>query len=521
MEQEQQRLKQYASIANQRILESQSDLDPKDRAMPDMLTWCRHQGSIVVLQSGSILCNDPASRLIQNCKVVMHNKGLTPGVVYPAASSLINILLENGREISHEENKQAAKVSTQQQRLRMLVKEAIDFAATDIHIEVRNDLATIRFRKHGELVLHAEWLSKLAREIASVAFNKETDHAITHFNPLIPQNASMPLKIGNRSIRLRLASLPAQEGFDMVMRILASTDEKIKDLASLGYLPEQIELIKKAVRMPHGAVIVAGPTGSGKTTTLASCMQLVSNQRKVYTIEDPIEKLIPNITQVPVNTEKYDRSFASMARTALRMDPDVIVLGEMRDEDSASVMVRAAVTGHLIFSTVHTNTSTDIITRLVDLGISRSLLSTQNLLVCLICQRLAPILCKHCHIPIQQSLPHRQYLSRWKATLGKYFSQIKTRGSHCKHCHNQGISHRSVAAEVVWLDAQGRDFIQKEDIPGWRRHLKKHGWVTYQQRLIEMVKAGLCDPLDIENIIGAIDNLSEDESFNYNADVGS
>src|SRR5206468_3761180 len=133
----------------------------------------------------------------------------------------------------------------------------------------------------------------------------------------------------------------------------------------------------------YGAIIMSGPTGSGKTTTLASCMRLVANQRKVFTVEDPVEKLVPNATQVPINTDHYDRGFANMKRTVLRMDPDVIVLGEIRDEDTAHIMARAAITGHLVFSTVHTNTATDIITRLVDLGISRALLASPNLLVCL------------------------------------------------------------------------------------------------------------------------------------------
>ncbi len=501
---EQQILEQYASISQRKVLSSQADLSPKDHAMPEMLAWCRQQKSIVVLQSGTILTSDPTSRLVQNCKIVMHNKGLVPGLVFPATSALIRILLENAEERNHQDgdNDNIVEVSTQQQRLRLLVKGALDVEATDIHIEVRADVARIRFRKHGELFLHAEWLPKLAREVASVAFNKETDHAITHFNPLVPQNASMPLLIDEKEVRLRLASLPAHGGFDVVLRILTTADKDIPSLEQLGYLPEQVALLKRAVNMPYGAVLLAGPTGSGKTTTLASCMQLIEDYRKLYSIEDPVEKVVNSVTQVPVNTEHYDRSFASMARTVLRMDPDVLVLGEMRDEDTASVMVRAAITGHLVFSTVHANSAPGIITRLTDLGVAAKLLASPDLLVCLICQRLAPILCPHCSIPLEQSDRHRSHVSRWRDIFAERISKVKARGQDCAKCHGLGIYTRKVVAEMIWIDERGRQFIHENNTSGWLIYLKENGWLSYHDRLLQLVKEGQVDPLDAESLAG-------------------
>ena len=133
-------------------------------------------------------------------------------------------------------------------------------------------------------------------------------------------------------------------------------------------------MMAKITNLPSGAVILAGPTGSGKTTTLASCMQMVQAGRKIYTIEDPIEKLASTATQVPIHTEHFDRGFANMGRSVLRMDPDVMVLGEIRDDDTAKVMVRAALTGHLVFSTLHTNTVVGIVPRLLDMGLSAHLI---------------------------------------------------------------------------------------------------------------------------------------------------
>ena len=507
-------LEQYAEASNIKVLRSQSDLDPKDRAMPAMLVWCRKHANIVVLQNGNLLTNDPSSRVVQNCKIVMLNKNLRPGLVYPASSDLISMLLANAEEYVDQVD-EVESVSTQQQRLRILVREAIDANVTDIHIEVRTEIARIRFRKHGELYLHAEWLPKLAREIASVAFNKETDHAITHFNPSIPQNASMPLRIDDREIRLRLASLPAHGGYDVVMRLLTAADDKVASLEDLGYLPSQITLIKKAVSMPHGAIILSGPTGSGKTTTLASCMRLINQERKVFTIEDPVEKVVGTTTQVPVNTEHYDRSFASMARTALRMDPDVIVFGEMRDEDTAHEMVRAAITGHLVFSTTHSNSAPEIVTRINNLGIPYKMLASPDMLVCLICQRLVPLLCRECAIPVAQAETHQDHLPRWFDALQENYLQLKARGNKdCKKCNGLGIASRTVVAEIVWVDEPSRHFIQEADTLGWTEYLKKNGWKSYRDHLMVLVKAGVCDPLDAEKMMGEIIPCPESQ-FQY------
>jgi type II secretory ATPase GspE/PulE/Tfp pilus assembly ATPase PilB-like protein len=514
---EMEQLQKFAETAKQdKVLTSQSDLDPKLHAAPEMLVWCRQQGNIVVLNDGTILTSNPSSRTVQNCKIVMSHQGLRPEGVLAAHSSLIKILLENAEEpsaISH--SSEIETVSTQQQRLRILVKEALIEKASDIHIEVRTDIARIRFRKHGEMYLHAEWLPKLGREIASVAFNKETDHAITHFNPFIPQSASMPLIIDGHEIRLRISSMPAHGGFDVVMRLLDTVEEQILSLEELGYSPAQIHILKKAINMPHGAVIISGPTGSGKTTTLASCMNMVDASRKVYMIENPVEKVVDKVTQVPVNSDQYDRTFASMGVAALRMDPNLIVLGEMRDLDTATVMVRAALTGHLAFSTLHTNSAAGIVTRLVEMGISQLLLADPNMLVSLICQRLAPVLCESCARPIAESAEHELCLERWKKLLGDDIKNVRVRGKFCPRCKGLGVSGRTAVAEIIWVDEPGREFIRKCDISGWEKYLHANGWVSYRQQMAELVRQGLCDPLDAEKIVGDVNPAFMTPNFNY------
>jgi type II secretory ATPase GspE/PulE/Tfp pilus assembly ATPase PilB-like protein len=509
------RLKKYAQITNQKIISSKAELPPDNLPIPELMPWCKEQGDVVVFDDGTILSSNPGSRQIQNCKTVMLHEGIRPGKVIPATNQLIQVLLAHVPEPGELKGPTIETVSAQQQRLRLLVREALQEMVSDIHIEVRSELAKIRFRKHGELYLHAEWLPKLAREIASVAFNKETDYAVTHFNPLVPQNASMPLSVEGHNIRLRLASLPAHGGFDVVLRVLTTGEEKIQPLQELGYTAPQVNLIEKAIHMPHGAIIISGPTGSGKTTTLASCINMISSDRKVYTIEDPVEKLVEKATQVPVNEEQEDRTFASMGRASLRMDPDVIVLGEMRDLDTAAVMTRASMTGHLVFSTLHTNTAPAIVPRLVDLGISPALLSDASLLICLIYQRLVPVLCNECAVPISESNDHKPHLGRFRQIFGDDLSKLKCRGQYCQACKGLGISGRTVVAEIVWIDEPGRSFIQKNDTLGWEKYLKENGWQPYTVHTLDLVKQGICDPLDAEKTIGYLEPAFTSKIFNY------
>lgn len=515
-EMESKKLEKYGQAAQRTVISSQSDLDPKIRPMLEMHAWCSKQQDIVVLNNGDILTSQPSSRSVQNCKVVMLNKGITPANVLPAKQEVIALLLANSRGDQYATSPHASEsVSEQQQRLRILVREAILAKASDIHIEVREHIARIRFRKHGELYLHAEWLPHVAREIVSVAFNKETDHAIRHFNPRIPQDGSMSLHIDDSDIRLRLASMPSHGGFDVVMRVLTVGDGAIAKLQELGYNDKQIAILQRAIQMPNGAILVAGPTGSGKTTTVASCLTTIKEHRKIYTIEEPVEKVIANATQVPINAEHKDRGFAFLGRAALRMDPDVIVLGELRDEDTAQVMLRAALTGHLVFSTLHTNTATGIVTRLIDMGLSPLLLADSNVLLCLVCQRLVPTLCQACAINVNDSELHRPYLARWATVFDNDMSQLKARGHDCQQCKGTGLAGRTVIAEVIWVDEHSRQFISQGKILDWLHYLESQGFENYQQQAVQLIGRGICDPLDIEQIVGEINSNFSQFKFNY------
>lgn len=512
-------LERYARAIGKTLIKNESELPPNLQIIPEMMDWCTKHPTILAMTGGVILTSNPASPDIQSCKALLERQGISNPQILPTTKALLHLILQNSvtEETLEEDEDWVTTATSQQQRLRALVQEALEAGASDIHLEVRESGTKVKFRKHGELYLQSKWSYKAGKEIASVAFNKETDQATAHFNPLVPQDASMPLEIAGKSIRLRLASLPAHGGFDMVMRILSTGVEGIPTLAELGYTKQQEFIITRATKRPHGAIIIAGPTGSGKTTTLASCLNLIESERKLYTIEDPVEKIVPNATQVPVNTEKEDRSFASMGRASLRMDPDVVVLGEMRDEDTASVMVRAAITGHLVFSTIHTNSAPAIVTRLADMQIPRGLLADPNLLVCLMFQRLAAKLCPDCCIPILQSPDplYKNLIERWTGLFKGDWNNVRVRGPGCDHCHHTGLIGRVVVAEVIWVDQPGREFIQNNDILGWIKYLKAHGWEDYHENALRLVNEGKCDPIDIEKIVGEISAAFASESFDY------
>lgn len=242
---------------------------------------------------------------------------------------------------------------------------------------------------------------------------------------------------------------------------------------------------------------------------------MLSTDRKIYTIEDPVEKVVEKATQVPVNEDQEDRTFASLGRASLRMDPDVIVLGEMRDRGTAEVMARASMTGHLVFSTLHTNTATGVIPRLVDMGISSALLSDTNLLICLVSQRLIPVLCEKCSIPITESSEHKPELERLREVFGDDLNPLRARGKFCHDCKGLGISGRTVIAEIVWIDEASRYFIQKNDTLGWEKYLKESGWQPITTHALNLVRQGICDPFDAEKIIGNLNISLAGKTFDY------
>ena len=276
-----------------------------------------------------------------------------------------------------------------------MIGRAVDLKASDIHVEPAEDRLSVRFRIDG--VLHEEPSLPVAMRAAFVSRIKIMA-GLNIAERRLPQDGRLRLPVRGNEIDLRIATAPSIHGESVVMRILDKSNVQL-DFAALGYDAVVVEPLRKALRKPHGIVLVTGPTGSGKTTTLyAALAELNSGSVKMLTIEDPIEYRLPGIIQAQVNPA-IGFSFAAALRSFLRQDPDIMMVGEIRDTETANVAVQAALTGHMILSTLHTNTAAGAVTRLLDMGVEPFLLS--SVLTAVVAQRLVRRLCPSCSEPHQ------------------------------------------------------------------------------------------------------------------------
>ncbi|WP_417517579.1 GspE/PulE family protein [Marinobacter sp.] len=324
-----------------------------------------------------------------------------------------------------------------------LLQYAFDQRASDIHIEPRRTLTLIRFRIDG--VLHSVY-----------EFPEHVGMAITSRLKILgrlnvaekrrPQDGRLKTrKPDNSEVELRLATMPTAFGEKMVMRIF-DPDVLLKSYEQLGFSREDRERWQEATSKPHGIVLVTGPTGSGKTTTLYSTLkQIASAEVNVCTIEDPIEMVEPAFNQMQVQTN-IELTFAAGVRALLRQDPDIIMIGEIRDRETAEMAVQAALTGHLVLSTLHTNDAPSALTRMMELGIPPYLIRATVLAV--MAQRLVRTLCPHCKIPAPVDIQAWQILTKpWKATPPKQFHQPVG----CLECRNTGYMGRAGVYEIMTL----------------------------------------------------------------------
>ncbi len=322
-----------------------------------------------------------------------------------------------------------------------LLLEAVKEGASDVHIETQEKRLIARFRVDGVLRDVIEPARALAPLLVSrIKVMARLDIA----EKRVPQDGRVTLRIGGYDIDARVSTIPTQHGERVVMRLLDRGSVRL-DLPSLGMDERDVTLFGRLLDRPHGMVLVTGPTGSGKTTTLyAALTRLNDRRRNIMTIEDPIEYELPGIAQTQVNA-KTDLSFARGLRAILRQDPDVIMVGEIRDQETAEVAVRSSMTGHFVLSTLHTNSAIGSITRLIDMGVERYLLAP--MIAGVIAQRLVRQLCPHCRRPepaterdrmlIGQALPEGARL--WRAV-------------GCDSCHQEGYAGRAGLYEIIVVD---------------------------------------------------------------------
>ncbi|WP_341659523.1 type II secretion system ATPase GspE [Vibrio sp.] len=332
-----------------------------------------------------------------------------------------------------------------------MLGEAIKEGASDIHIETFEKALSIRFRIDGVLRDVLSPSRKLAPLLVSrVKVMAKLDIA----EKRIPQDGRISLRIGGRAVDVRVSTMPSSHGERVVMRLLDKNATRL-DLHSLGMTPENHANFRTMIERPHGIILVTGPTGSGKSTTLyAGLQELNSNERNILTVEDPIEFDIDGIGQTQVNP-KVDMTFARGLRAILRQDPDVVMVGEIRDLETAQIAVQASLTGHLVMSTLHTNTAVGAITRLRDMGIEPFLISSSLLGV--LAQRLVRTLCSECKEPYQAD---KETKKLFELNEQDELTLFKPRG--CEHCNNKGYRGRTGIHELLVVDEQVQESIHSE-----------------------------------------------------------
>ncbi len=331
----------------------------------------------------------------------------------------------------------------------LLLIEALDLRASDVHLEGYQDGLRVRYRIDGVLQNAPSPPPHLTAAIISrVKIMAELDIAERR----LPQDGRIRLRLQNRQVDVRVSTVPTLRGESVVLRLLDKERGRIS-LLDLGMAPDTLELFKEVISRPHGIVLSTGPTGSGKTTTLYAAVEMVRTGReKILTVEDPVEYELPGVPQVPVN-EKVGVSFATVLRALLRQDPDIILVGEIRDPETAQIATQAALTGHLVLSTLHTNDAPTALTRLLDLDVAAYLVAST--VDAVLAQRLVRRICPHCR---RETTPDK--MAQRRLDIAGLGLQRVWKGAGCEACRQTGYIGRIGIYELLVMDNDLRVEVQ-------------------------------------------------------------
>ena len=359
----------------------------------------------------------------------------------------------------------------------MVLTQAVRAGASDVHIEPFRDTLRVRFRLDG--VLYNKHTFK-KRFSAAIVSRIKIMAKLNIAEKRLPQDGRIALTLGGREVDLRVSTLPTSHGERVVMRLLEKSS-RVLSMSELGLGADDLETMKRVTRISHGIILVTGPTGSGKTTSLyAALSDINSPDKNIMTIEDPVEYQLEGVGQIQVN-QKTGLTFAEGLRSIVRQDPDVILIGEIRDKETADIAIQSALTGHLVFSTLHTNDAASAVTRLIDMGVEPFLLS--SVLRAVVAQRLVRILCPHCKQPFTAN-------ADMVAECGTMAPQMENstlyRAGGCPHCMETGYKGRQAVYEIMQVTDPIKSLILKdtdsnrinrEAVAGGMKTLKDDGCV--------------------------------------------
>ncbi len=414
-------------------------------------------------------------------------KGMEDG----AFKDVIQELTESNVEVGNVEDDGGA-VDADAPLIRLvnqIIVDAFKLRASDIHLEPLAKRFRLRYRVDGVL---QEMKAPPKRLQPSIIARLKIQSGMVISEHRVPQDGRIQSKVGTKLIDLRVSCLPTNHGESIVMRILDKEGLKL-GLPELGFFTDDQKTFERLIALPDGILLVTGPTGSGKTTTLYSCLHFINRpDRKIITVEDPVEYVLAGINQVQVN-EVVGLSFAAALRSILRQAPNVVMIGEIRDMETASIAINASLTGHLVFSTLHTNDAPGAVTRLVDIGVKPFLVASSTR--CLMAQRLVRKICKKCVEPYQ---PTDAEIRALNLTAEDVKSATFQHGRGCGNCNNTGHRGRMGIFEIFVIDDEARKLIY-DRVPTTvlRSRACEMGMRTLREDGIRKVLAGLTTPEEV------------------------
>jgi type IV pilus assembly protein PilB len=395
---------------------------------------------------------------------------------------------EEGEGLSLEQLVEGTGANPMIRLVDSIIFAGLEHRASDIHIESRDNAVVVKNRIDGAL---QEAMAPLAQEfqanlITRIKVMAELDIAERR----VPQDGRFRVFYKGRAIDFRVSIMPSIHGEDAVLRILdkESLSEKFRQLRLdvLGLPERELRRLRRFIREPYGMVLVTGPTGSGKTTTLyAAISEIQSDEDKIITIEDPVEYQLRGITQVPVN-EKKGLTFARGLRSILRHDPDKIMVGEIRDNETAQIAIQSALTGHLVFTTVHANNVLDVLSRFLNMGVDPyHFVSSLN---CILAQRLVRVICERCKRPVEVPL---ELYEESRINREAWRDVVMYEGAGCAMCNQTGFHGRTAIGELLALTDPIRELIlDRRSTAELRRLARQEGMVTLRESALEKVRDG-------------------------------
>jgi type II secretion system protein E len=394
---------------------------------------------------------------------------------------------ENGVRVVEEENddmdlSMAAEDASIIRFVNQVLAEALEMRATDVHVEPFENQLRVRYRIDGVLQ-EASIPAEIRRYHAAIVSRIKILSHLDIAEKRLPQDGRIRVKVAGREIDLRVSVIPMIHGEAVVLRILDRGDAMF-GLEHLGMAPRDGRVFDRILELPHGIVLVTGPTGSGKTTTLYAALTRINDiERKIITVEDPVEYQLRGINQIQVST-KTGLTFAAGLRSILRHDPDVILIGEIRDRETAEIAVQASLTGHLVFSTLHTNDAPSAATRLIDMGVEPYLVASSLEMV--VAQRLVRLICKHC----KEEMPTKD-LDVLRAEYGAHVPSVVYRGRGCRECQGTGYRGRTGVFELMPISEELRvQIIERAPSGTMRRTAMQQGMSSLRTDGWRLVREG-------------------------------